>query len=163
VPLSLCVSNVTRTEAQRHRESRPPYEAPSFTEHSTQLRDCSYRRIHLLPHSAIHHPAGSGGVCRDVRFRRAADARPNTGTIFKFGAEPGLLVRTTEGELKAFSARCTHLNCTVQYDPAEKLIVCACHNGQFDLNGKNIAGPPPKPLPALNVNVRGDEIVVSRV
>jgi Rieske Fe-S protein len=94
---------------------------------------------------------------------RADDVAPNSGIIFKFGTEPGLLVRTAEGELRAFSARCTHLNCTVQYDPAEKLIVCACHNGQFDLNGKNVAGPPPKPLPVFNVNVRGDEIVVSRI
>jgi Rieske Fe-S protein len=91
------------------------------------------------------------------------DVPPNSGMIFKFGGEPGLLVRTAEGELRAFSARCTHLNCTVQYDPGEKLIVCACHGGIFDLNGKNIAGPPPKPLLPFSVNIRGDEIVVSRV
>jgi cytochrome b6-f complex iron-sulfur subunit len=94
---------------------------------------------------------------------RSDDLPPNSGTIFKFGADPGLLIRTAEGDLRAFSARCTHLNCTVQYDPGERLIICACHNGQFDLNGKNIAGPPPKPLIAFNVNVRGDEIVISRV
>jgi cytochrome b6-f complex iron-sulfur subunit len=108
-------------------------------------------------------PETAESAVMSVSAGRPDDAPLNTGTIFKFGAEPGLLIRTSEGELKAFSARCTHLNCTVQYDPAEKLIVCACHNGQFDLNGKNIAGPPPKPLPALNVNVRGDEIIVSRV
>jgi cytochrome b6-f complex iron-sulfur subunit len=98
-----------------------------------------------------------------VAVARSDDIEPNSGTIFKFGADPGLLIRTAEGDLRAFSARCTHLNCTVQYDPGERLIICACHNGQFDLNGKNIAGPPPKPLVAFNVNVRGDEIVVSRV
>jgi Rieske Fe-S protein len=108
-------------------------------------------------------PEVAESAVMSVSAGRPDDVPPNTGTIFKFGAEPGLLIRTTEGELKAFSARCTHLNCTVQYDPAQKLIVCACHNGQFDLNGKNVAGPPPKPLPALNVNVRGDEIIVSRV
>ena len=53
--------------------------------------------------------------------------------------------------------------CTVQYDSGEKEIVCACHGGVFDLNGKNVAGPPPKPLVMYSVNVRGDEIVVSRV
>ncbi len=75
----------------------------------------------------------------------------------------GLIVRTADGELRAFSARCTHLNCTVQYDSDERQIVCACHGGVFDLNGKNIAGPPPKPLLTYSVNVRDDEIVVSRV
>ena len=108
-------------------------------------------------------PEAAESAVMSVSAGRPDDVPPNTGTIFKFGAEPGLLIRTTEGELKAFSARCTHLNCTVQYDSTQKLIVCACHNGQFDLNGKNVAGPPPKPLPALNVNVRGDEVIVSKV
>ena len=94
---------------------------------------------------------------------RVEDIQPNTGKIFQFGGDPGLLVRTAEGELRAFSARCPHLNCTVQYDSDQRQIVCACHGGVFDLNGKNIAGPPPKPLVAYNVNVRADEVVVSRV
>ena len=94
---------------------------------------------------------------------RPDDLPPNSGRIFQFGGEPGLIVRTAEGELRAFSARCTHLNCTVQYDSDEKQIVCACHGGVFDLNGKNIAGPPPKPLLTYSTNVRDDEIVVSRV
>ena len=94
---------------------------------------------------------------------RLEDIQPNNGKIFQFGEDPGLLVRTAEGELRAFSARCPHLNCTVQYDSDQRQIVCACHGGVFDLNGKNIAGPPPKPLTAYNVNVRGDEVIVSRV
>jgi nitrite reductase/ring-hydroxylating ferredoxin subunit len=94
---------------------------------------------------------------------RLQDVQPNTGKIFQFGEDPGLLVRTAEGELRAFSARCPHLNCTVQYDSDQRQIVCACHGGVFDLNGKNIAGPPPKPLTTYSVNVRGDEVVVSRV
>jgi Rieske Fe-S protein len=85
----------------------------------------------------------------------------NTGRIFKFGNRPGLLVKTPGGELRAFSARCTHLDCTVQYREDLNHIWCACHNGHFDLNGKNIAGPPPEPLQAFDVNVRGDQIVVS--
>lgn len=108
-------------------------------------------------------PETAESAVMSVPAGRPDDIPPNTGVIFKFGGEPGLLVRTDEGELRAFSARCTHLNCTVQYDPAQRLIICACHNGLFDLNGKNIAGPPPRPLLTYAVNVRGDEIVVSRV
>ncbi|HEX9871481.1 MAG TPA: Rieske 2Fe-2S domain-containing protein [Candidatus Tectomicrobia bacterium] len=91
-----------------------------------------------------------------------SDVQPNSGRIFKFGNRPGILVRTPAGELRAFSAVCTHLNCTVQYRPDLSHIWCACHNGHFDLNGKNIAGPPPRPLEALVVNVRGQQIVVSK-
>ena len=90
------------------------------------------------------------------------DVKPNTGQIFKFGSRPGILVRTAAGELRAFSAVCTHLNCTVQYRPDISHIWCACHNGHFDLNGKNVAGPPPRPLDTFVVNARGNQIVVSK-
>lgn len=90
------------------------------------------------------------------------DVKPNSGRIFKFGNRPGLLVRTESGEFRAFSAICTHLNCTVQYRSDLAHIWCACHNGHYDLNGRNIAGPPPRPLDPLVVNVRGDQIVVRK-
>ena len=88
--------------------------------------------------------------------------KPNTGQIFKFGSRPGILIRTPAGELRAFSAVCTHLNCTVQYRSDLTQIWCACHNGHYDLNGKNVAGPPPRPLEPFSVNVRGTQIVVSK-
>jgi Rieske Fe-S protein len=93
---------------------------------------------------------------------KADDVKPNTGQIFKFGNRPAILVRTPAGELRAFSAVCTHLNCTVQYRPDLSHIWCACHNGHYDLNGKNISGPPPRPLDAFVVNARGNQIVVSK-
>ncbi len=89
------------------------------------------------------------------------DLPPNSGRIFKFGTKPGMLVKTPGGELRAFSARCTHLDCTVQYRDDLSHIWCACHNGHFDLNGRNISGPPPRPLPVYDVRVRGTQIVVS--
>jgi cytochrome b6-f complex iron-sulfur subunit len=87
---------------------------------------------------------------------------PNSGKIFKFGNKPGLLVRTASGEFKAFSATCTHLECIVQYRDDTKQIWCACHNGQYNLSGKNIGGPPPRPLEEFQVNTRGDDVVVTR-
>lgn len=93
---------------------------------------------------------------------KVAEVPKNSGKIFKFGNKPGILVRTDSGELKAFSATCTHLDCIVQYRPETKQILCACHNGQYNLNGKNIGGPPPRPLEEFQVNTRGDDIVVTR-
>ena len=90
------------------------------------------------------------------------EVKPNSGHIFKFGNRPAILVRTASGDLKAFSAVCTHLNCTVQYRADLSHIWCACHNGHFDLNGQTIGGPPPRPLDAFVVNVRGAQIVVSK-
>lgn len=90
------------------------------------------------------------------------DVKPNSGQLFKFGSRPALLVRTESGEFRAFSAICTHLNCTVQYRDDLAHIWCACHNGHYDLHGRNIAGPPPRPLEALVVNVQGDQIIVRK-
>ncbi len=90
------------------------------------------------------------------------DVPPNTGRVFKFGSKPGIVVRTPGGELRAFSAVCTHLDCTVQYREDLSHIWCACHNGHFDLTGRNIAGPPPSPLVQFDVFERDDAIVVSR-
>jgi len=90
------------------------------------------------------------------------DVKANSGQIFRFGSQAGILVKDTNGELKAFSAVCTHLACIVQYRPDINHIWCACHNGHFDLNGRNVEGPPPKPLEQFVVNVRAEQIVVSK-
>jgi len=97
-----------------------------------------------------------------VMAGKVGELAVNAGKIFKFGSKPGILVRTASGDLKAFSAVCTHLECIVQYRSDTKQIWCACHNGQYNLNGQNIGGPPPRPLEEYVVNVRGDEIVVTK-
>jgi Rieske Fe-S protein len=93
---------------------------------------------------------------------KPAELKVNSGRIFKFGSQPGILVKTPAGELRAFSAVCTHLNCTVQYRDDRQDIWCACHNGVYDLNGKNVSGPPPRPLEPYRVFVKGDQIVVTK-
>jgi Rieske Fe-S protein len=107
-------------------------------------------------------PAMAGPSVNEVVVGKAEEFTPNTGRIFKFGNKPGILIRTEDGELRAFSAVCTHLNCTVQFQDDTHLIWCACHNGQFDLNGNVVGGPPPRPLEQYEVNLRGEEVVVSR-
>jgi len=87
---------------------------------------------------------------------------PNSGKIIKFGNRPALLIRTAAGEIKAFDAICTHLNCTVQYRPDYGHVWCACHNGHYDVSGRNLSGPPPRPLDRLSVAIRGDDIVLGR-
>jgi Rieske Fe-S protein len=92
----------------------------------------------------------------------ASTLRPNSGRVVPFGSQPAIVLRTPGGELRAFTATCTHLDCTVQYRSDLQRIWCACHDGQYDLNGRNVAGPPPRPLEAYDVNVKDDEIVISR-
>ncbi|MGE5304172.1 MAG: ubiquinol-cytochrome c reductase iron-sulfur subunit [Alphaproteobacteria bacterium] len=108
-------------------------------------------------------PKSEESAARTVTLSiKPQELKPNTGQIFRFGSQPAILIDTPAGELKAFTATCTHLGCIVQYRPDLTQIWCACHNGHFDLNGKNVAGPPPKPLEEYAVNVRGDQIVVAK-
>jgi len=110
----------------------------------------------------LNPPAVSEASVNEVADGKVQDLTPNTGKIIKFGTQPVLLIRLAQSEWRAFSAVCTHLGCIVQYDGARRIIWCACHNGQYDLNGKVIAGPPPAPLTEYTVHLRGDQIVVSR-
>jgi len=98
----------------------------------------------------------------EVAAGKVADFLPDSGKIIKFGSRPVLLVRVSETEWRAFSAICTHLNCTVQYQQARHQICCACHNGLYDLNGKVVSGPPPRPLDSYDVHFRGEEVFVTR-
>jgi Rieske Fe-S protein len=111
---------------------------------------------YLTPPTALEAAASS------VTAARTGEVKPNSGKVFRFGSKPGLLVRLPSGEWRAFSAVCTHLQCTVQYRADLERIWCPCHNGHFDVTGKNVSGPPPKPLEAYEVIVKGDEVVVVR-
>ena len=93
---------------------------------------------------------------------KISEIEKGSGKIIKFGNKPVLVIKTPDDKLKAFSATCTHLDCTVQYKTDMGLIWCACHNGKYDLNGRNIAGPPPRPLDEFRIILKGDEIYVSR-
>jgi Rieske Fe-S protein len=93
---------------------------------------------------------------------RVGELKPNSGKIFRFGSRPGLLIRTADGGYRAMSATCTHLSCTVQYREDLREVWCACHNGKYNLDGRNISGPPPRPLEVFDVQARGEEIFVRR-
>ncbi len=97
-----------------------------------------------------------------VKVGKLNDIPKNSGQIVKFGSKPVILIRTSAGDLKALSAVCTHLECTVQYRGDLGVIWCACHNGKYDLNGRNISGPPPRPLDEYKVIQQGDEVFVSK-
>ena len=111
-------------------------------------------------------PASGEPATASAGAGKAAALKPNTGRLFKFGSRPGIVVRTADGDVRAFSAVCTHLDCTVQYKADTSQLWCACHNGLYDLGGNNVSGPPPRPLQAFTVNLRGEpgqeDVVITR-
>lgn len=97
-----------------------------------------------------------------VKAATIDELNPNSAKIFPFANKPAILIRLPNGEYRAFSAVCTHLQCTVQYREDFKLIWCACHNARFDLNGNIVSGPPPVPLEAFDVAISGNDIIVTK-
>lgn len=79
--------------------------------------------------------------------------------IVAVNGHPIIVVRTPQG-FRAFSAICTHLGCIVGWDAARRQIACPCHAGFFDLNGRVVGGPPPRPLPEHGVVVVNNEVMV---
>lgn len=57
------------------------------------------------------------------------------------------VLRRADGTTLALSNMCTHMQCDVHWDPNLQQFLCPCHGGLYDINGTNIGGPPPQPLP----------------
>jgi Rieske Fe-S protein len=74
---------------------------------------------------------------------------------------PYILIHLEDGEWRAFEQKCTHLACAVRYRADLDQIECPCHKGYFDARtGVVIQGPPPRPLPQLEVVVEEDKVYV---
>lgn len=96
------------------------------------------------------------------------DFRDKAFKIVRFGADPVIIVRAADDDYRAFAATCTHLDCIVGYQKEHSRLWCNCHGGAYDLTGRNIAGPPPRPLTPYKVNLVAKNdgtsaIVVSKV
>lgn len=84
------------------------------------------------------------------------------GTLdFEYDGVGSTLIRKSETEYLALSRKCTHLGCTAKWTPSTNKFVCPCHGGEYDAEGKNVAGPPPLPLPRWKVDIVGDKVMVS--
>ena len=124
-------------------------------------------------------PATVSGAMEVVAPFRVSQLPNAPNNPFDFGGKPCLIVLTPEGQKRqnqgsplqtsdvlAFNALCTHVDCTVEYRAEQGDIFCNCHDGVYDLHGRNVSGPPPRPLETYTVTLRGnpgeEEIIVSR-
>jgi Rieske Fe-S protein len=78
-----------------------------------------------------------------------------------YGTRGVVVFRDQNGQLKAFDSKCTHAGCNVAFEGDR--IYCNCHGGTYDLNGANIAGPPPRPLTRLGITEQDGVLYVSRI
>jgi Rieske Fe-S protein len=93
---------------------------------------------------------------------RAGEVPVNGVKLFNYPTsnDPCLMVRTAEDTYVAYSQVCTHLSCAVVFSATRQRLECPCHEGFFSVkDGSVIAGPPPRPLPRVVLERRGQELV----
>ena len=117
--------------------------------------------------------AGQAWIAAKQIARKAGPALPRrqiaavsdvpVGSSLQF-AYPGehdrcILVRLRADEFVAYSQQCTHLSCAVIPEVERGVFRCPCHEGFFDLaSGRNVAGPPTRPLPRIALSLEGGQI-----
>jgi Rieske Fe-S protein len=106
-------------------------------------------------------PFGKNGLALVEKITPADVAKPGMGKNGGYGGRGLIVFRNPEGQLKAFDSKCTHAGCNVQYQVTK--LYCNCHGGTYNLDGINIAGPPPKPLTELGVEEQNGQLYVFRL
>jgi Rieske Fe-S protein len=108
--------------------------------------------------------AGVSAARRKLIFANNADARSASFIQARYEGEPEtdppLYYRVVDGKPLVISARCTHAGCTVQWRGGQDQFICPCHGGRFDAEGRNISGPPARPLDRLTAQEQGSDVYV---
>jgi Rieske Fe-S protein len=108
------------------------------------------------------NPIAAVPVGNDFKIAGAGALKNGQALAFRLpDQEPGLVLVTNNGELRALSAKCTHMGCVVEWQPARGDIKCPCHGSQFDAAGKVLEGPATKPLTAFKARKQGADVLIS--
>lgn len=124
------------------------------------LRNNLFRVLCSIGAAVLSYP-----ILAFLTFRKPRDKR----VIFHLLKDPqpilykeGVFLVPIGRSHRALSARCTHLGCTLNYDPVSLKFRCPCHGSQFDISGKRIAGPAKRDLQVLPIDKKGKgELVVT--
>ncbi len=97
---------------------------------------------------------------REVLVAADESLPPNRAQTFDIFGNRVIVVKTADG-VRAFSGRCTHLGCDIQWDTTRNQFVCPCHQGIFDASGKVVSGPPPRAMDEFRAAVKNNSIYVT--
>lgn len=98
---------------------------------------------------------GAGGL-----FGAGAVDRFAPGTVTAFADGKFYLVRLADGGFLALHRECTHLGCTVPWDPEQQRFACPCHASVFDIHGAVVNAPAPRPLDTFPVRIENGIVKV---
>jgi cytochrome b6-f complex iron-sulfur subunit len=112
----------------------------------SKIKQRKLRYVFLMDEDDLH----KRGV-RKAEFEYASDDKAVASRAYLIADENGVI---------AFSPVCTHLGCLVNWDNNKKEFICPCHAGRYDINGNVIAGPPPRPLTKLPLEIRDGKVYI---
>jgi cytochrome b6-f complex iron-sulfur subunit len=115
---------------------------------SLAFRFLEYLYPVVLPVKLVEVPAGN-----------VSEIPPGGVRLVHLSEGPVMLEKAGD-EVRALSAICTHLGCIIQWHPDGKQFICPCHHGIYDVDGKVLSGPPPRPLEKLLVKQRDGQVFV---
>ena len=93
------------------------------------------------------------------------DLRVEEPHLFRYPTDrdPAILLLRPDGDLAAYSQKCTHLGCVVFLDAEADELVCPCHEGGFsETTGEVLYGPPPRPLDKIEIEVHNGRVFATR-
>ncbi|MGW0658435.1 FAD-dependent oxidoreductase [Streptodolium elevatio] len=122
------------------------------------------RRLHPL-REALPFVKAQAGVARHfvgdrIRLPKldgASQVAPGTGRVLRVRGRRAAVYHDPGTGLRAVSANCTHLGCTVQFNDAERTWDCPCHGSRFGVDGAVLNGPATRPLEPVVVDRRPGE------
>lgn len=114
------------------------------------------------PKVAEAAPQDSMVVYPPRKIDGAESMLPGSSLYFNYPttSDPAVLLRSSDGEYRAYSRRCSHAGCSVDFDPQSRCLKCPCHHGQFDGRmGRVMFGPPRRPLDEIVLQVRAGGLI----
>lgn len=111
----------------------------------------------ILARSLLHREA----PLAEAVVARVSEVPVGAARVFQYPGEhdPCLLFHAADGRFVAYSQKCTHLSCAVFPSLDGQRLECPCHEGYFSMaDGRVLQGPPPRPLPRIRLERRGDEL-----
>ena len=97
-----------------------------------------------------------------MKIEGAESLLPGSFLYFSYptSRDAAVLTRTLDGEFTAYSRKCAHLGCSVDFNAARGCLVCPCHQGAYDARtGFVIFGPPPRPLDPIVLQMQAGGVV----
>jgi menaquinol-cytochrome c reductase iron-sulfur subunit len=73
------------------------------------------------------------------------------------------VVKKSDSEVVAFAPNCTHLGCAFRWESRTRTFLCPCHTSNFDLTGKVLDGPAPRPLDRYLVRIEGTKVMLGSI